>query len=299
MDRTEVPQASPGESSGWRWDAGIDWVTYISRTRHAVAAIEGLGQQLRREHIEPSAKERPFNLCGYSGWQTSALRVGRRGHCAMMQLSGELASRCYTELRPYGGQPTRLDVQVTLELSQPQPRFGRRFLRPTRATKTSPPSTRPPTGLSTDSRGLFLGTVGARTSSRYLRLYDKGIELGTQPAGVLWRAELEAKGRLAQAMWAQLGSVENVRRWCYDSVADNWQRSGYGWPLSGPSQDAHGCRVPTAPPPDSQRLLRWLSMSVAPVIRRLLAQYSPEHLAWILGLPYPSDDASGSETDAA
>jgi len=285
-----------GKNSGVAWDAGIDWVTYIGRSDAAAAAVIKVANELAEERTTPLDKRSQFNVCGYQGWKQGAVRLGHRGRSALVQLSGAVASECWTRLVQCGGQPTRLDVQITAQPSTPQPRFGQRFLRPLtpRTRESRLPQTR--SGLWKDSTGSFLGTVGRRTNDRYLRVYDKGIELGTHPPGALWRTELEAKGRRASVLWKQLQEASDVRKWCFDSLAASWKRSGYSWGLEGHSASYELPTLGSDPVPDAERLAKWLQTSVRPAVARLLSAYSPEQVIGFIGL---GPETATSDADSA
>lgn len=278
-----------GKNSGVAWDAGIDWVTYIGRSDAACAAVIKLAHALAEERTSPVDKRSHFKLMGYQGWRHGAIRLGLRARSAMVQLSGETASECWDRLVPCGGLPTRLDVQVTSQPSTPQPRFGQRFLRRTTPTTQESRSNLTRCGLWKDSTGAYLGTVGHRTKDRFLRVYDKGVELGTHPPGALWRTELEAKGRRAVALWTQLQRAEDVRQWCFDSLAASWKRSGFSWGLEGHSRNYELPSLGAKPIPDEERLIKWLQTSVQPAVQRLLAKYSPEQVTAFIGLTSESE----------
>lgn len=277
-------QLSPGECSGGPEDVGLDWITYIDRARRAPERVLGVALEIAADAVEPVHDRKPFDWMGYSGWMQGALRVGRRGHCAYIQLSGRLASSCATRLGSLSGLATRLDVQATWRLSAPQPLYGQRWLRPSGARGNRRESRPPRVGRSTDSRGLFLGTVGDRTKARYLRVYDKGVESGTAAPGEIWRTELEAKRTLGPAMFREYLAASEKAAWCYDSLVEQWQRSGCGWPRKSSSRPGYGLAVPSEPPSDAEKLARWARRSVAPAMQRLTRAYDRETVLEMLGL---------------
>ncbi|HZF59370.1 MAG TPA: hypothetical protein VEZ19_12995 [Rubrobacter sp.] len=121
-------------------------------------------------------------------------------------------------------------------------------------------------------------------------MYDKGIESNTAPKGTVWRVELEAKKGLAGKMWNALLTAPDRQRFCYDSVAEQWSRSGYSWPLPGSSKTGGDLTAPSRPSSDAERLRRWLKTSVSPAVERLLKTHSPDQIARLLNL-IPEADA--------
>lgn len=117
-----------------------------------------------------------------------------------------------------------------------------------------------------------------------MRVYDKGIEQGTHPAGILWRVELEAKRDLAPKLWNRLKVEPDAPQLCYASCAHAWKQSGLRWRLPRSSK---GFALPSpdarAPAP-AHALAAWLRTSVAPTIPRVLAVYTVAELLDMLGL---------------
>lgn len=272
-------------------EGGIDWVTWIDRSDHGAETAEAIAHAMVREHEPLGTKVRPFNLHGYEGWGTAHFRYGRRGHSGMIQCSGTGAAYAWTMLPSSTGRVTRLDVQITHYLSRSQPLYGMRFLRCSPRAARSSPSRSPRSGLSKDSTGLFLGTVGARTNSRYLRVYDKGVETRLHPPGHLWRTELEAKGTFAQRLWQDLQKAPDKAVWCLRSVAQQWSRSGRCWPLTSLVPTEGGIAVPKDPPSEIERTARWMRQTVVPVVERLCAAYGRDSVLRMLGLEQPPNDA--------
>lgn len=278
----------PKDIPDWTWDAGVDWVTFIARTAKGTAELREAAAGIEHDYGDRAAKTRPFHMGGYEGWSTPTTALGYRGVSSLLRLSGTVAAEAWTKLQSCTGQPTRLDLQASLTLSEPRPSFGLRFLRLSSAAAAQKSSCLPRSGLRTDSKGLWLGTVGDRTKSRYLRVYDKGIESNTQEAGLLWRTELEAKGALAPALWASLQKASDTRMFSAACVEQAWRRSGCSWPLRGFSKTRMLPRVPSRPSPDGERLLLWLQTSVNPAIQRLLRTHPPAEILRALGLTHPT-----------
>lgn len=281
--------AATGDAA--RWTAGVDWLTWVWEDDDHLLRSGVVTDQLLERHATPLDKKQDFKLLRWRGWKIGAVRVGLSDRSSLVQLSGKAAAESWTLLASCGGRPTRLDVQTTVQLSRPQPLYGLRFLRVSRRKTRRHPSQRPKRGLWRASDGAFLGTVGARTNARYLRVYDKGVESRLAPPGVLWRLEVEAKGRLAPALFADLQRATEVELWCLNSCAEQWRLSGYSWGFSESSRGSMGVTVPTAPPPDAERMATWLATTVRPAMCRLRKVYSRDQLLHLIGL---ADDHTGT-----
>lgn len=278
-------QGSPvGDSLTRQWTAGIDWVTYIARDREAVPRLSALAREIQEEYGDPVDVEKPFTLARYHGWRTPAVRVGQSGASCLLQVSGQVAAEVWTRLVSCGGQPTRLDVQVSLALPSSQPRFWSQFLRPSTQSRSRPKSSLPRSGMRSDSQGYRLGTVGDRTKARYLRIYDKGVESKTYAPGYYWRMELEAKKGLARNLWRDLEGTTDVQSWAFDSLSEQWRLSGYSWPLSGERRGRRGVSAYERRDVNAVRLARWARESVAPAMQRLVAKYGAAEVRRMLNL---------------
>lgn len=279
-----VPPTQSPETAEPQREAGIDWITVVAAGGKQARKLEQLAYDVRHAKVDACAPEKPFRLMQYEGVQWPGVRVGRWGAKCLVQLSGWVADESWTLLPSYSGRVTRLDVQTTTLLSRSQPAFGMRFLRRAATTRHHPQRLPPKIGKQRDNRGLFLGTVGKRTAPRYLRVYDKGIESNTDPAGLRWRVEVEAKATLAEELWKDLQKAKDVRQWCLDTCAEQWRLSGCCWPLGSSSRTGEPIRGPRPPASDAETLALWMRASVAPVVKRLLRVYSPAEVGRMIGL---------------
>ena len=273
-----------GNPSQRTWTAGIDWITYIARDRNSYPRLNGLARELCEEYGDPVHVEKPFSLARYRGWRTPVARVGQSGASTLLQVSGRVSAEAWTRLVSCGGAPTRLDVQVSLHLPTSQPHFWSSFLRRSTQRHQRPLSSLPRSGVRSDSSGYRLGTVGDRTKARYLRVYDKGVEQKSHPAGHFWRMELEAKKALARNLWRDLQGTRDVQSWAFDTVSQQWRSSGYCWPLSGARAGVRGVSAYERRDADAVKLAKWARESVAPAMQRLVAKYGVKGVQAILGL---------------
>lgn len=277
---------------------GVDWITFITDDRKSTDSLVSTLEPIARGELGRGEKRRPFRFMKWRGEMAGAVRLGIQGDTAVAQLSGDLCASTWTHLRSLPGRVTRLDLQTTLRLSTPQKGFARSLLRPSEKTRQLPPQSRVPTSYSSDTRGLRIGTVGLRTNRRYLRVYDKGREADTHPAGTLWRVELEAKRDLAPKLWNRMRVEPDAPMVCYESCARAWRQSGYRWPLPRPSRDSVVPPANARTPAPAHALAAWLRTSVAPAIPRILAVYSTTELLDMLGLSHLATERNQEGSDA-
>jgi hypothetical protein len=187
-------------------------------------------------------------------------------------------------LASFGGLCTRLDLQLTLRFKKPHEAFGLRSIGLDETVPLHRQQTRRPVGLRKDSRALWCGTVGRRTSDSFWRLYDKGVEKKRHAPGVEWRLELEAKGRLAQGLMRDLCAEPREPEWLYRRVSSSWEQAGFSLPLPGRRSVLPPVARPAAPPETSDTLRKHLSTSVRPIIQRALRTMSVEELLLLVGM---------------
>lgn len=287
-----MPDTACADAGGFeverRW-AGIDWITMIGETRNqrdelltvadAIQATDTLGGDVRR----------PWSFQGFKGWQTSRVRAGTNSNRVVIQSSGEAADTLSGLLTEASGRPTRLDVQTTHWLSSTRTDAGWRSVSVSLSeSRLNSPSTR--TGgafLATD--GSCLITAGRRTSERYGRVYDKGVEQRSAPPGRVWRVEVETKGGLAQRLWTDYQRAKDRRTWCFASCESQWKLLEQPWPWPESSDPTCPVVAPKRKPAPAHSLMAWLRVTVAPTIPRILTAYTVDEVIEALGLREPDD----------
>jgi len=289
--RRKTYEAAPKE-----WSGGVDWFRFqtdpFRDTRPLLLAIDAF----QRRDVDNASALRPWRFQGYKGWQTASLRWGQREGRVIWESSGEraLCMSALTELCT--GSCLRIDLQTTLSLSTPQRTFGNSLLRS--ITRRSSTRRRTPTRLSrlTATSGLWLGTVGTRTSPSYIRIYDKGVESNTAPPGVVWRVEVEAKKSHARELWKTQSPRLTEPAWCAQYCLSSLKSQGCSWPFAPFTTENVVPLLGSASQTTAQSLALWISRSVRPTIPRLLTVFTVAELLMMLGL---SDVAGPTGNDNA
>jgi DNA relaxase NicK len=141
---------------------------------------------------------------------------------------------------------------------------------------------RPKRSLIINSEGGSTCYIGSRVSENFGRVYDKGRESETAPAGALWRWECELKGSLALAAAKQLLDYPDPLPAILSYVTSWWERR-----CSVRLADATNPLTLVVSPSDrttDEVRLAWLQSSIRPCIRRLVESVGRERVLAALGL---------------
>lgn len=266
------------------WTAGLDWFRWKQEgPRDHRDTIEAI-RVLQYEDAQRGSNVRPWFFQGWKGFASESVRWGVRDWSLIWETSGDQTASTVTRLRPSRGSAKRIDLQLTLNFSSEQRDFGDLSLRWPSRSKSPLPSTGVLLGRSTQTKGLYVGTVGKRTSPSYWRLYDKGVESKKSKPGYMWRLELETKSTHAEDLWTthQLGIADP--QFCAKYCVSSWKAQGRSWPVGG-FDDIISIVPPRKPEPASKaKLMSWVWTTVNPVMRRLLTVYTAEELLLACGL---------------
>lgn len=279
-------------------EAGIDWVTFTAPRKGGETALRHFGRRIIEEQRQRGSRVAPWRAEGYHGEASEQCASGSRADTDYLRLSGSLAGSRWSEIPQCSGHPTRLDVQTTLTLRESRKSLGS-IIWKERRSNPSPFRGRPPKRVySQGSCGLWLGTVGTRTARSYLRVYDKGIEKKTHPAGYRWRIELEAKQSLARGLWAELQSASDAPAWCMQTCERSIRSVDGSWPIESSGNSRPLPPVPTGELESVQRTKNWLAASVRPSIERLLEFCDTDELLALLGLDAYAQSYTSSESES-
>lgn len=266
------------------WTAGVDWFRFIVDRPSDVPQARDRCDYIQWEDTQRASSYKPWRFQGYDGWATDSVRYGLRGGKLLWECSGVQAPSTMARMGECSGYSSRIDLQITLRLSTGQPQFGTSLLGCSPETIRHLRSSRTQTGLSVSSTGLWLGTVGRRTSPSYFRLYDKGVESKSAPPGEVWRLELEAKGVHAKGLGCKYRGELMQPTWCGRYLVRHWKSLGYSWPFEQFTDAPPESAVLPEPTSTPGKLAIWLTHSVRPTIPRLLTVFTVAEVLEMLNL---------------
>lgn len=268
------------EGSLERVSYGVDWLTALVSGSDAAERAEfhvGLWMATAQEMGE---RVRTWRIGRATGHVCGPFAYARLPHAGIVQITGAPSSKMFDRVMAFPARPSRLDVQVTYR----RPSWGVSPAK--RAYLGSPDDAR--RGRAVRSRTIIVSKgggetcyVGAPSSEHRMRVYDKGAESGSAPAGTVYRWEVQLRRKVAQTAAARLlkagiseDSVESLcasfsARYGVDiprgAVSNLWIHSG-----------SEGSSI--------ERTKAWLRDSVKPAVDRLRMHMLDDEIARLLGL---------------
>jgi hypothetical protein len=184
-------------------DIGCDWMTLTTRDQMR-------GEEWKAEFSFVASLEQAkgykwsdARLFGYVGEACGHAFWGKGINGFMVRLSSSCAQEHGLLFSPDAVHCTRIDFQATAELTYPDPGLLERvYNQAQEGTKLNGRPVR--YTLIKDSGGGRTLYVGSRSSALFGRLYDKGVEEGTEAPGKLFRWELECKDYAADQAVAMI-----------------------------------------------------------------------------------------------
>lgn len=269
--------------------AGVDYLTCSARDVAPSRQFYALADQWWSEHPEEGEVDATAFFRGYRGRQTSSLFVGTRSDGTLLRASGRAAGDLGIYPTRIAANVSRLDIQATVrtpartrDLAGDAYRNARtRLLRGGRAHSL--------THIETNQGGSTL-YLGKRSSDKYARLYDKGVESKSAPPRTLWRYEVELKRDVAYQTAQTLSKATSLSLEASAMVHNHFVARG----IVPHYRPASTTEIPSVALHRSnlERRLRWLAMSVRPVIIATQGHVSDVTLARLLGLSVYEQDNS-------
>lgn len=262
---------------------GVDYLRATAKTEAGKTAILQHWAKYRAQLERLGDVVKKGGMQGFKGESIGPLFYGRKDEVFMLQISGALADAVFPGL-PWGDlNPTRIDLQVTLQLREDDPQLAAR-LGHLRAAPfiAKEKDVEPIQGLDHNyGRGDTLA-IGSRSSPRYGRIYDKQRESKDERFARCWRFEIEFKDMMARNAVEYLRSQKSLDRGVAGLVGG--QFAAWGIEIILPVGPVHLAGSIGRREFDSERSLKWLRTQVAPSIEKLLATVDRQTIIEALGL---------------
>lgn len=261
--------------------AGVDYATFTTATGPRAYEAYEAAKKILAEESNSGNPEKPWRSFGYLGWASSHITLGRRLDSIVVRLSGELADYYWRRFQAMCDKCTRLDFAVTARCELASFDVAHLSLREARAWRKQRDS-RIQLGYQFTEPGGKTVTVGARSSEKYGRIYDKYAEAGAPYEPGTWRWELEAKGDYAQALshvaFSEPDRAKFVGSHCLTYFADR----GISVPFEPGKVQWRYKRITERL--SVERKLEYLRQSIAPMARELALAVGEKTVLDTLGL---------------
>ncbi len=248
--------------------AGVDWLTCTASDPARSELLKAIGWGVVYGEAERGNNLKPWTWKGYAGITAGGASVGERYDGAIVRLSSECAADNWLGAVRVAGHVSRLDLAVTVRLPA--------LANPAREAYTVAQSAVPQARGRRVQKASHIETwtegetayLGSRQSSRFGRLYNKGLESKEERYNGCWRWEVEYKGDTATAISGEMAQCGNSSESALAYVWDTFDKWGVP-PIWG-----KGAVVPAVTlgrtATDDERRLQWLAVQVAPAIERLI-----------------------------
>ena len=264
--------------------AHVDWLTVTTHRSGSDDALWDLGNRLCTSPEAEQQLATRWHGHGYQGMSIEGVAYGARADGCYLRLSGSQSAQHWLEALTAAENCSRIDLAVDTHFNLPVTSLVDELYVET--PKKSGHGGRPPMKrVVKDTRGGQTLYFGARTSERFGRLYDKGVESKSHSAGQRWRWELEAKERAARGFADGLARAESPTSYIQGAVASFfYSRAGV---TLGEIDESFKCfEAPNAP--RGEELLHWLAIGVRPTVAKLTQVYGRERVLHALGIPLRS-----------
>lgn len=262
-------------------NASVDWITCTASSRDAKRALWKVGERVLNRRESEGENTSRWHANGYQGWSNGATAMGVRKDGCILRISGEEASHEWRDAFAASENCSRLDFAVDCYSDPPVPALSRNIYRDIRHVR--PLNGRPPTrSLILSGDGGSTVYVGARTSEQYGRVYDKGIESKTRPAGSWWRWEVEYKGKLSWLHGSALMRTDDQGVAIMSNNA-HWFRTRtlHSYPATSVPLNLFVSKDSTS----VDRQLSWLARGVRPTVQALIERLGESRVLFALGFP--------------
>jgi len=275
-----VPFGKPRKWPAKTRSADLDWITCTAKRDGSAGQLWDVGARILSDNEAVGYVPTRWQAHGYRGWSSEGVRLGGRTDGSLLSLSSLKCRENWYQALTAAEHCSRVDLCVDVHLNFEVPSLTRDCYE---SLFHVPPGAGRPAKrtLITDSDGGSTLYVGSRTSDRFARLYDKGIEQAAFRAGKWWRFELEVKGNSSQRIADRLLSAANHRVQCLSTVASYFQQRAALVIPHNPVPVI--CNEERAPTTDARRLL-WLSRQVRSTVQELQKTVGRARVLEALGL---------------
>lgn len=268
---------------------GCDWLTVTAKEGPQVALLREYGIELMMADAAKGNKIGPYKMARFYGGHTKHIGVAEWHGRVLVAVGGAMADQEAPELLKLAQNVSRIDLQVSVRQEPYDALLAYDAWLVNRRERLieGRPAQYDLYARAQAGTTLYIGDGNSRYLARLYERWQKTKDAGEKD---VWRYEVEAKRERAAQVAGLYQSANYQPDWTAGFVHQHFARRGVE-PIYSPSV---AVTVPPLQHDDSDKTssLRWLSKSVAPVIRRLEGWGASAEWRKALGLP-----AEGQEDD--
>lgn len=246
---------------------GVDYITATAYRTRDRERFHDLGMHLIEQSARLGNELCNYKANGYHGHKCGGVVRGIRHDTHIIRLSSDDAREHWREVYAEATNISRIDLQVTFSLDRADEGYIRDEHARAIASKQGRGRRREVELRWNNIKGDTL-TLGCRTSDVFARVYDKGREQKSDPAGKLIRHEVEYKRAMARAVAERLHGSESELLDVPGLVSTYIGR--FGVRTTANAEPAIQCARGRTTDCDVKR--RWLTSAVRPSISLLVSK---------------------------
>lgn len=262
------------------FNCGVDWLTCTSNEGGTSNRLEDWAYSILKTRNAAGGQARAAFRLGFKGHLIDSMFCGRRDQEVMVQISGPSCTPLATEAIMRSTNVSRIDYQVTVWTEGEQAHLGR-WTYNNLCAGTGGIGRPKKLALITGHPDGETLMIGSRSSAAYGRLYDKGSESKLGLPRVLWRYEVEWKGKRAKLEARQLAANGSSPSLVTCRVHSYYTACGVE-PAFAPDEYTGALERPIAGPDTST--LAWFRSSVSVTVKRCFSEYGERSTLEALGL---------------
>lgn len=266
------------------WTSGIDALSQVLEGEGATEIYDTVVQAYKNRCLETGEKFYRTKVGHYDGVRFGPVFCGTDRVRYYVSSTGETASDLYALCVGQQGYYTRIDVQITVKLKEPDPEYVERQYKKwtSHSHGRYSPSQAKFVQSSTGST-LYLGN---RTSERMYRLYDKSSWFDAA-VGTYIRFEVQDNKRKSTETALTIADSTNMVKCIGAIVFGAYHKADIRVPVE--LVEPPSVMEVTPKFKDREHYLNWLKTSVQPVVANLRYSVEDDRILECLGLQRPLD----------
>lgn len=276
--------------------AAVDWITVTTRDAKVAAAWQEIYQEQKNAYdVEGQLDiEKRWQIMSYQGTGfPGSIRVGFSLNLGWIVIASSTSASKWARLVGPKSNVTRIDLAVTQSLGMQLEDVPKRYYEVIQDADTGRLNY---ALIQNTKRGQTL-YVGSRSSEKFGRLYDKGIEAGLAPAGFKYRWEVEYKKPTANEVATVLKAMKGLKAEQIVSMVYTFFSLRGVPPLFRREGEMVKLEV-LAKATSLDRKIQWIRSQVRPSIMRLIMAGRTRDLFCAMGVDISEDELATLERRA-